>query len=175
MSRIWKTCLFLVFLGGAEGAKIFWGLPNRFSTNPERIVKVRESAPSKIGLLCIGDVHWWCALDDVVVDDRLMITCNIYNFPIFFKKTFLTMLRNILLWISNKKTRSCFEQSSGIRFCSWMIAWWLLDDRLSIPCNIYNFQFFSKEFFWQCRETYYCEYQIKNQKLFWAKFGNLLL
>ena len=45
---------FLVFLGGAEGAKIFWGLPNRFSTNPERIVKVRESAPSKIGLLCIG-------------------------------------------------------------------------------------------------------------------------
>ena len=34
----------LVFLGGGEGGKIFWGLPNRFSTNPERIVKVCESA-----------------------------------------------------------------------------------------------------------------------------------
>ena len=53
MSRIWKTCNFLVFLGGAEGAKIFWGLPNGFSTNPEKIVKVRESAPSKIGFLWI--------------------------------------------------------------------------------------------------------------------------
>ena len=44
----------MVLLGGGKGGKIFWGLPYRFSTNPERIVKVRESAPSKIGLLCIG-------------------------------------------------------------------------------------------------------------------------
>ena len=28
---------------------------------------------------------------------------------------------NIILWISNQKNRSCFEQSSGIRFCSWMM------------------------------------------------------
>ena len=42
----------LIFmLGGAEGAKNFWGLSNRFSTNPEKIVKVRKSAPSKIGFL----------------------------------------------------------------------------------------------------------------------------
>ena len=45
---------FLVLLGGGKGGKIFWGLPYRFSTNPERIVKVRESAPSKIGLFFIG-------------------------------------------------------------------------------------------------------------------------
>jgi len=87
----------LVFLGGAEGAKIFWGLPNRFSTNPERIVKVRESAPSKIGLLCIALFTVPRADDDVVVDDRLMMACNIYIFQFFSKKTFLTMLGNILL------------------------------------------------------------------------------
>ena len=45
---------FLVFLGGGKGGKIFWGLPNRFSTNPERIVKVRESAPSKIGFCALS-------------------------------------------------------------------------------------------------------------------------
>ena len=54
MSRIWKICLFLAFLGGGEGGKIFWGLTNRFSTNPEKIVNVRECAPSKIGFLWIG-------------------------------------------------------------------------------------------------------------------------
>ena len=36
------------------------------------------------------------------------------------------MLGNILLWISNKKNRSCFEQSSGICFCSWMMMMMLL-------------------------------------------------
>jgi len=102
MSRIWKKCLFLVFLGGGEGGKIFWGLPNRFSTNPERIVKVRESAPSKIGLLCIALFTVPRADDDVVVDDRLMMACNIYIFQLFSKKlfwqcweTYQTMLGNI--------------------------------------------------------------------------------
>ena len=42
---------FFVFLGGAEGAKFFLGLTNRFSTNPEKNVKVRKIAPSKIGFL----------------------------------------------------------------------------------------------------------------------------
>ena len=51
MTFMLKTCPFLVFLGGVEGDKKFWGLTNRFSTNPEKIVKVRESAPSKIGFL----------------------------------------------------------------------------------------------------------------------------
>ena len=106
MSRIWKTCLFLVFLGGGEGGKIFWGLPNRFSTNPERIVKVRESAPSKIGLLCIGDVHWMMLL--------------------------------------------------------LMIAWWSL-----VTFTI--FQFFSKKHFWQCWETYCCEFQIKKPEVVLSK------
>ena len=36
------------------------------------------------------------------------------------------MLGNILLWISNQKNRSCFEQSSGICFCSWMMMMMLL-------------------------------------------------
>ena len=48
----------MVLLGGGKGGKIFWGLPYRFSTNPERIVKLREIAPSKIGLLCIGSRTW---------------------------------------------------------------------------------------------------------------------
>ena len=51
MTFMLKTCPFLVFLGGGEGGKNFWGLSNRFSTNPEKIVKVREIAPSKIGFL----------------------------------------------------------------------------------------------------------------------------
>ena len=110
MSRIWKTCVFLVLLGGGKGGKIFWGLPNRFSTNPERIVKVRESAPSKIGLLCIALFTVPRADDDVVVDDRLMMACNIYIF-----------------------------------------------------------QFFSKKLFWQCWETYYCEYQIKKTEVVLSK------
>ena len=83
-----KNMPFLVFLGGGEGGKIFWGLPNRFSTNPERIVKVRESAPSKIGLLCIALFTVPRADDDVVVDDRLMMACNIYIFQFFSKKLF---------------------------------------------------------------------------------------
>ena len=55
MSRIWKTCLFLVLLGGGKGGKIFWGLPYRFSTNPERIVKVRLQ---KLGFSAL--VFWGC-------------------------------------------------------------------------------------------------------------------
>ena len=38
-------------------------------------------------------IAWW------LLDDRLMIVCNIYNFSFFFKKTFLTMWGDILLWI----------------------------------------------------------------------------
>ena len=75
------------------------------------------------------------------------MACNIYIFQFFSKKTFLTMLGNILLWISNQKTRSCFEQSSGICFCSLMmmmlllmIAWWSL-----VTFTFFNF--FAKFFF----------------------------
>ena len=63
-----------------------------------------------------------------------MIACNIYIFQFFFKKTFLIMLKNILLWISNKKSEVFFEQNSGICICIWMMMmlllmiarWWLL-------------------------------------------------
>ena len=53
-----------------------------------------------------------------------LVTFTFFNF--FQKKTLLTMFGNILLWISNKKNRSCFEQSSGICFCSWMMMMMLL-------------------------------------------------
>jgi len=62
----------LVLLGGGKGGKIFWGLPYRFSTNPERIVKVRESAPSKIGFLCIGSRTWEALLLAVRLVPELM-------------------------------------------------------------------------------------------------------
>ena len=100
----------MVLLGGGKGGKIFWGLPYRFSTNPERIVKVRESAPSKIGLLCIALFTVPRADDIVVVDDRLMMACNIYIFQFFSKKLFLTILGNILGKGSkkkHKKTNKC--------------------------------------------------------------------
>ena len=47
MSRIWKICLFLAFLGGGEGGKIFWGLTNRFSTNPEKNCEIARNCTLK--------------------------------------------------------------------------------------------------------------------------------
>ena len=53
---------------------------------------------------------WWCRCWWFWLN-----ACNIYIFQLFSKIFFLTMWGHILVWISNQETRSCFEQSSGIR------------------------------------------------------------
>ena len=73
-------------VGAERTGRIGGSTSCRPSVHPERIVKVRESAPSKIGLLCIALFTVPRADDDVVVDDRLMMACNIYIFQLFSKK-----------------------------------------------------------------------------------------
>ena len=51
----------------------------------------------------------------------------------------------------------------------WCWGWWSWLN----ACNIYIFQFFSTFFFWQCWETYYCEYQIKKPEVVLSKVQEL--
>ena len=246
MSRIWKTCLFLVLLGGGKGGKIFWGLPYRFSTNPERIVKVRESAPSKIGLFCIG--FWGCIhcyhlhsapiiqlsfivnivflvciaalhshpagaislllqllkikifllptmlciilfsssisyhLDFVLNINMILATflhcCRYWTQMILWGWVFLCLLvlewgwtRRIctptcwLLWRKRSLDEMFHERMMMLLL---MIAWWWL-----VTFTFFNF--FQKNFFDNVGKHIIVNIKSKKQKLFWAKFGNLLL
>ena len=54
-----------------------------------------------------------------------LVTFKFFN---FFQKNFVDNVgKHIIMNIkSNKKNRSCFEQSSGICFCSWMMMMMLL-------------------------------------------------
>ena len=52
-----------------------------------------------------------------------------------------------------------------IRICWWWWWWWFWLN----ASNIYILQHFSKKNFWQCWETYCCEYQIKKPEVVLSK------
>ena len=60
------------------------------------------------------------------LDDRLMIAGNIYIFHFFFKIFSWRCWETYYCEFQIKKNRSCFEQSSGIGFCSLMMMMMLL-------------------------------------------------
>ena len=53
----------------------------------------------------------------------------------------------------------------------WCSCWWFWLN----ACNIYNFQFFFKKKNIKVGTHIFVNIKSKNQKLFWAKFGNSLL
>ena len=60
MSRIWKTCLFLVFLGGWKGANFFGDSPIGFLPTPKTLWKCAKVRLQKLGfcaLVFLGCIH----------------------------------------------------------------------------------------------------------------------